>query len=102
MRSVFACEISDVASLKIISTVALTEPHRDLLRGAVPNAEIADRTCRTPDDVRALIANGCDAMLTFIMPNDLAAARAESEMGATAERGRRSRDESGADRPTSR
>ncbi len=60
-----------MASIKIVSTVALTEPHRNLLRAAVPDAEVADRTCRTPDEVRELIANGCDAMLTFIMPKDL-------------------------------
>jgi phosphoglycerate dehydrogenase-like enzyme len=69
--SLVKCEISSVASIKIVSTVALLEPHRDLLRAAVPGAEVADRTCRTPDEVRELIANGCDAMLTFIMPNDL-------------------------------
>jgi phosphoglycerate dehydrogenase-like enzyme len=62
-----------VASIKIVSTVALTESHRNLIRGAVPNAEVADRTCRTADEVRELVAGGCDAMLTFITPNDLEA-----------------------------
>jgi len=45
-----------VASIKIVSTVALTESHRNLIRGAVPNAEVADRTCRTADEVRELLA----------------------------------------------
>ncbi len=61
-----------VASIKIISTVPLTDPNRSLIRAAVPNAELVDRACRTADDVRELLANGCDAMLTFIMPSDLA------------------------------
>ncbi len=72
MREGRRAKYPNVASIKICSTVALTEPHRELLRGAVPHAEVSDRTCRTPDEVRALIADGCDAMLTFIMPNDLA------------------------------
>ncbi len=60
-----------VASFKIVSTVALSEPNRNLLRAAAPGAEIVDRACRTPDDARELLADGCDVMLTFIMPNDL-------------------------------
>ena len=62
----------NVASIKICSTVALTEPNRNQLRTAAPNADVVDRACRTPDDVRELVAGGCDAMLTFIMPSDLA------------------------------
>ena len=65
------CEISSVASIKIVSTVALTEPNRQLLRAAAPEAEVVDRACRTSDDARELVASGCDAMLTFIMPHDL-------------------------------
>jgi phosphoglycerate dehydrogenase-like enzyme len=70
-----ACEISTVPPIKpikIVSTVPLTESHLNVLRAAAPNAEIVVRGCRTPDDVRALVADGCDVMLTFIMPNDLA------------------------------
>lgn len=66
-----ACEISPVA-MKIISTVALTEPLRALIRAAAPDADLVDRACRTPDDARELLAGGCDVMLTFIMPKDLA------------------------------
>ncbi len=62
----------NVASIKIVSTVALTEPNRNQLQAAAPNADVVDRGCRTPDDVRELVAGGCDAMLTFIMPSDLA------------------------------
>jgi phosphoglycerate dehydrogenase-like enzyme len=60
-----------VASIKIISTVALTESNRSLIRAAVPDADLIDRACRTPDDARELLAGGCDVMLTFIMPKDL-------------------------------
>jgi phosphoglycerate dehydrogenase-like enzyme len=67
-----ACEIPLVPPLKIVSTVPLTDAHLATLRAAAPNAEILARGCRTPDDVRALVADGCDAMLGFIMPNDLA------------------------------
>lgn len=72
MNRRFACEIPSVASIKIVSTTALTEGHRDLLRAAAPNAEITDRACRSSDDVRELVAAGCDVMLGFIMPSDLA------------------------------
>jgi len=62
----------DVSSIKIVSTVALTESHQNLLRAAAPNVEVVVRQCRTPDDVRELVACNPDAMLGFIMPNDLA------------------------------
>jgi phosphoglycerate dehydrogenase-like enzyme len=58
--------------MKIASTAPLTDSQRDVLRAAAPNVEIADRGCRTPDEVRELVAGGCDVMLTFITPNDLA------------------------------
>ena len=71
MRGGLRAKFPGVASIKIVSTVALTEPNRDLLRAAVPGADVVDRGCRTPDDVRELVANGCEVLLTFIMPNDL-------------------------------
>jgi phosphoglycerate dehydrogenase-like enzyme len=58
--------------MKIVSTAPLTDSQRNVLRAAAPNVEIADRGCRTPDEVRELVAGGCNAMLTFITPNDLA------------------------------
>jgi phosphoglycerate dehydrogenase-like enzyme len=61
-----------VASIKIVSTVALTDSHRNMLLAAAPQAEIVVRQCRTPDDVRELMAGGPDVMLGFIMPSDLA------------------------------
>lgn len=67
-----ACEIRDVPAIKIVSTVPLNDSQMNLLREAAPDAEIVARGCRTPDDVRALVAGGCDAMLAFIMPDDLA------------------------------
>jgi len=63
--------VPPIKPIKLVSTVPLTESHLATLRAAAPNAEFVARGCRTPDDVRALIADGCDAMLTFIMPNDL-------------------------------
>jgi phosphoglycerate dehydrogenase-like enzyme len=58
--------------MKIVSTAPLTDSQRNVLRAAAPNVEIADRGCRTPDEVRELVAGGCNAMLSFITPNDLA------------------------------
>jgi phosphoglycerate dehydrogenase-like enzyme len=60
-----------VSSIKIVSTVPLAEPHRNLIRAAAPGADVVDRACRTADDARALLADGCDVMLTFITPSDL-------------------------------
>jgi phosphoglycerate dehydrogenase-like enzyme len=62
-----------VSSIKIVSTVALSDSQRNLIRAAAPNADVADRACRKPDDVRELLADGCDVLLTFIMPGDLEA-----------------------------
>jgi phosphoglycerate dehydrogenase-like enzyme len=66
-----ACEIFAVASINIASTLPLNDSQRAVLRAAAPNAEITDRTCRTPDEVRELVAGGCDALLTFMTPGDL-------------------------------
>ena len=66
-----ACEIFVVASIKIATTLNLTDSQRAVLRAAAPNAEITDRTCRTPDELRELVAGGCDALLTFMVPGDL-------------------------------
>ena len=60
-----------MASIKIVSTVVLTESQRSLIRAAAPGAELTDRACRTPDDARALLADGGDVLFTFITPNDL-------------------------------
>jgi phosphoglycerate dehydrogenase-like enzyme len=68
-----ACEISAVSIMKIVSTVALNDPQRNVLRGAVPRAELVDKQCRTPEDIAAMLSHGCDVMLTFRMPGDLLA-----------------------------
>jgi phosphoglycerate dehydrogenase-like enzyme len=61
-----------VPSLKIKSTVALNDSQRDRIKAAAPDANLVDRRCRTPDEVHELISDGCDVMLTFITPTDLA------------------------------
>src|SRR6202795_3074365 len=58
--------------MKIISTVALQPNHRAVIAEAAPGAEIVDRRCRTPEEVLQLVGGGCDAMLTFIVPPDIA------------------------------
>ncbi len=58
--------------MKIISTVALQPNHRAVIAEAAPGAEIVDRRCRTPEEVLELAAGGCDAMLTFIVPANIA------------------------------
>lgn len=58
--------------MKIISTVALQPAHRALITAAAPDAEVIDRQCRTNDEVLELVAGGCDAMLTFRTPDDIA------------------------------
>ena len=40
---------------------------------AAPGAELADRQCRTAEEVGELVGAGCDALLTFRVPGDLAA-----------------------------
>ncbi len=57
--------------MKIVSTLALTEPQRAMILGAAPGAELADRQCRTAEEVSAMLDGGCDVMLTFRIPNDL-------------------------------
>ena len=62
------CRLSIV---KIISTVALQPAHRAAISDAVPGAEIVDRQCRTPEEISALVGDGCDVLLSFRMPNDV-------------------------------
>jgi phosphoglycerate dehydrogenase-like enzyme len=57
--------------MKIISTVALQPAQRDAILSAVPGADLADRQCRTAEEVTELAAGGCDVMLTFRVPNDI-------------------------------
>jgi len=59
--------------MKIISTVALQPAHRAAIISAVPGIEIvlADRQCRTADDVSELVSGGCDVLLTFRVPPDI-------------------------------
>jgi len=60
-----------MASIKIASTAVLDDSQRCLIRDAAPGAEIVERACRTPDDVRALLADGGDVLFTFTTPKDL-------------------------------
>src|ERR1700676_366573 len=60
------------ASMKIISTVALQPAHRNAILNAAPGAELADRQCRTVEEVSEFVRAGCDVMLTFRVPNDIA------------------------------
>jgi phosphoglycerate dehydrogenase-like enzyme len=73
MPSGWRAKFPSVSSIKIVSTVALSDSQRNLIRAAAPNADVVDRACRKPDDVRELLAGGCDVLLTFIMPADLEA-----------------------------
>jgi phosphoglycerate dehydrogenase-like enzyme len=59
------------AAMKIISTVALQPTHRSAITNAVPGAELVDRQCRTAEEVSEMLSAGCDAMLTFRIPNDI-------------------------------
>src|SRR5260370_23001476 len=58
--------------MKIISTVALKPEHRTAILNAAPNADLADRECRTAEEVNELIGTGCDVLLTFRVPGDIA------------------------------
>ena len=58
--------------MKVISTVTLQPAQRAAIAAAAPGAEIADRLCRTPDEVGELASSGCDVLLTFRVPNDIA------------------------------
>lgn len=60
------------ALMKIISTVALQPAHRATILTAVPGAELADRQCRTAEEVGEFVATGCDVLLTFRVPNGIA------------------------------
>ncbi len=60
------------AFMKIISTVALQPAQRAAILNAVPGADVADRQCRTVEEVSEFVAGGCDVMLTFRVPNDIA------------------------------
>jgi phosphoglycerate dehydrogenase-like enzyme len=58
--------------MKIVATVALSSEQRAQLQGAAPAAEIVDRACRSADEVASAVAGGCDVLLGFWMPDDLA------------------------------
>jgi phosphoglycerate dehydrogenase-like enzyme len=58
--------------MKIVATVALSPPHRKMLEQALPGVDITDRACRSDEDVHTLAAAGCDVMIGFRMPADLA------------------------------
>lgn len=58
--------------MKIVSTVALQPAQRTAILNAVPGADLEDRQCRTAEEVGALVGAGCDVLLTFRVPNDLA------------------------------
>src|SRR5208337_919124 len=60
------------AFMKIISTVALQPAQRAAILNAVPGADVADRQFRTVEEVSEFVAGGCDVMLTFRVPNDIA------------------------------
>jgi phosphoglycerate dehydrogenase-like enzyme len=58
--------------MKIISTVALQPAQRSAILNAAPGADLADRQCRTVEEVSELVGAGCDVMLTFRVPNNIA------------------------------
>ncbi|HYL60725.1 MAG TPA: D-2-hydroxyacid dehydrogenase [Candidatus Acidoferrales bacterium] len=58
--------------MKIVSTVALQPGHRAAIAAAAPGAEIVDRPARSAEEVFALTRDGCDVMLTFITPPEIA------------------------------
>jgi phosphoglycerate dehydrogenase-like enzyme len=58
--------------MKIISTVALKPEHRTTILNAAPNADLADRQCRTVEEVNEFVGAGCDVLLTFRVPGDIA------------------------------
>lgn len=59
--------------MRIISTVALSPAQEKLIGDASDGARLAHRTCRTIDEVTQLVAQGADVLLTFRMPEDVAA-----------------------------
>jgi phosphoglycerate dehydrogenase-like enzyme len=58
--------------MKIISTVALQPAHRAAITSAAPGAELADRQCRTAEEASEFVSGGCDVLLTFRVPPDIA------------------------------
>jgi len=58
--------------MKIVSTVALQPAQRSAILNVVPGADLADRQCRTAEEVGELVGAGCDVLLTFRVPNDIA------------------------------
>jgi len=58
--------------MKIVSTVTLQPAQRTAILNAAPGADLADRQCRTAEEVGALVGAGCDVLLTFRVPNDIA------------------------------
>jgi len=58
--------------MKIISTVELKPAHRAAISSAVAGAEIVDRQCRTEEEVNEIVGGGCDVMVTFRVPEDVA------------------------------
>ncbi len=59
--------------MKIAATVALSDHQRTVISAAVPGVEIVDRACRGTAEIAALLADGCDVLLTFRMPDDVLA-----------------------------
>ena len=57
--------------MKIVSTAALNPDQKRLIAAAAGEAEIVDRTCRTVEEISALLEGGCDVLLTFRIPEDL-------------------------------
>jgi len=58
--------------MRIISTLALTPAQEKLLAQASGGAELNHRACRGVDEIAELLTTGCDALLTFRMPDDVA------------------------------
>lgn len=58
--------------MKIVATVALDPAHRALIEQSLPGLEIVDRACRSNEEVCSLASGGCDVLLGFRMPEDLA------------------------------
>ncbi|HEY6394127.1 MAG TPA: D-2-hydroxyacid dehydrogenase, partial [Candidatus Binataceae bacterium] len=69
--SASACESFMSSNMKIVSTVALSPEQKQVIHSAAPGAEVADRRCRTRDEIADLVSHGCDVLLTFMMPNDI-------------------------------
>src|SRR5260370_41346565 len=58
--------------MKIISTVELKPAHRAAISNAGAGVEIVDRQCRTEEEVNEIVGGGCDVMVTFRVPDDVA------------------------------